>query len=210
MKDGYVSMSLKSARNEMAETYETARTWVVVTNVGTLDFFLCEDTAYQELNLSTFERGVPVIRFFLYGPAPRQADSNFSFDQFKQQAMESMKRMKTACGVFINAGDVSTGVAGLDGPQDFLLIDNWFAAHAEMDSATWEIQRVRATTRKENIQQYCQYLDVLQIMQAKQVIGLDEIDDDDFNGKAILAKKMGNRTGKQIFKEVMDRMTHTP
>lgn len=207
MKSGYVSMSPKSARNEMAEMYNTADRWVIVTNVGSLDFFLRDDTTYQDLNLKTFKRGVPVIRFFLYGPAPRQQNINFNLSEFKQRAIKSMKKMNTVCGIFINAGDISTEIQELNGPQDFLLIDNSFVAHAEMDAATWEIQRIRATTREENIQLYRKYIDVLQSMRAKELIPLDEIED--FDKKSILANTMGERSGREIFKAIMAQVAKT-
>jgi len=208
LASGYVSMSPESGRNEMSGMFGKATKWVVATNVGSLEFFL-GNTAYQDLNHATFDRGVPVIRFFLYGSPPRRSGHEDADPRFRSKAIESMKKMYTVCGILIHAETVSSSISDLQGPQDFLLVDNSFVAHAELNTNTWEILRIRATIQGQHIVKYRQYLYDLQGMAAKEVICLDQINDNGFNGKAELEKKMGKRTGQQIFSGTMEEIGRT-
>ena len=207
LASGYISMFPESARDQMAEMYGRAKKWVVVTNVGELEFFF-DNANYCDLNLQAFERGIPVIRFFLYGSPPRQAGRALTLAEFRGKAIESMKKMRTVCGVIIPANVVSTGGTGLNGPQDFLLIDNSFVAHAELDQNTWEMRRIRATVREENLRQYRQYLHDLRGIRADEVIYLDEINGVGFDGKKALGEKM-RRRANQIVEDIMEEVTST-
>jgi hypothetical protein len=205
MENGYIYMLPESARDDMAEMYRTAKEWVATTNVGTSTFFL-ENENYQRLNLQTFGRGVPVIRFFLCVLTPQALARQDIFFDVRDSVKESMRRMNTVCGVLINADNAPTTVPGLLGVQDFLLVDDSFVAHAELKPPGLEIRRIRATIRKDNIDTYRQYLRRLGATIPRELIGLDEINDANFRGREILARRMGRRTGREIFNDIMNRI----
>jgi hypothetical protein len=128
----------------------------VATNVGGTTFYF-GDATYVASNLSARDRGVPVIRFYLYSRTQKiqlrgdEEPKLHSIDEFLDEVRDLHDILGSAYSAVV---DVDTH--HLAEIRDVLLVDNSFMAESKL-SPTWELMGAKASEDPERLQEVRDY-----------------------------------------------------
>src|SRR5579863_6820278 len=70
MQEGYIPLPREVAAREISRVYSSAEHNIVASNVGGTAFYFSNPT-YSKINSNTTDRGIPVIRFYLFSSSQR-------------------------------------------------------------------------------------------------------------------------------------------
>jgi len=158
MSRGWIPIPRELASVEIGRIYPQARDSIIATNVGSTKFYFT-DRIYVLSNTDARDRGVPVIRFYLWGG--QQKIELTSDDESKARTIDDFR--KEVSRMHEQSGEVYSAVvdtAKLQEVRDILLLDNRFVAETLL-SPTWFPIRARATQDGENIRDARLYLRAL-------------------------------------------------
>jgi len=116
-----VGMSTYSSPNYVANLYDIAEKHMIATNVGDVSFFLHHDK-YRKKNQLMYDKGIPVIRFFIY------IGNDENFEDFKEQVERVHRELNTICSIIVSPNDVKNS----EKMRDFIIIDGEILSETKM------------------------------------------------------------------------------
>lgn len=158
MSRGWIPIPRELASVEIGRIYPQARDDIIATNVGSTKFYFT-DRLYVWSNQNAAVRGVPVIRFYLWGPQQKielirdNEAKERTFEEFKGEVHKLHDESLSVYSVVIDT-------TKLQEVRDILLLDNRFVAETLL-SPTWFPIRARASQDNENIRDARLYLRAL-------------------------------------------------
>jgi hypothetical protein len=145
---GQIPLPLERAPEQIAKVYSHAEEGIVATNVGsTITYF--NEGNYLEANISTRDRGVPIIRFYLYDDdhKTRIKMRNGKTPQNIQEFFDEVKDLHWRTGSFYST---VIDVQYLPDHKDFLIMDNKFVAET-LISPDWNPIRAQASQNQRRL-----------------------------------------------------------
>lgn len=205
MRAGYISIPREDAKREIGKVYQDARENILASNVGGTKFYF-NNQIYIEANRIAFERGVPVIRFYLYSKehkvelrSSKQLEIP-TIEAFFAEVQALHKDLGTVYSAVIDISDIQGGRA-----RDLLQLDNKFAAETEL-AENWEPIRAKATEDPTNLKTAREYFrDLLGAIDKRYVAKME-----DAEIKKHFHKYEGTNDkdlAENIFKEVLKKAT---
>ena len=172
MSRGWIPIPRELASIEIGRIYPQARDNIIATNVGSTKFYF-SDRLYVWSNQNACTRGVPVIRFYLWGPQQKielirdnKAKAR-TFEEFKAEVHKLHDESLSVYSVVIDT-------TKLQEVRDILLLDNRFVAETLL-SPTWFPICARATQDSENIRDARLYLrELIGAIDEKGVFRMDD------------------------------------
>jgi hypothetical protein len=150
MRQGFISLPRELAASEIGKVYPLAQTNIVATNVGDTEFYFNSDSPYPTSNKNARDRGIPIIRFYLFSKdqkielhSPALRGQKATIDSFYQDIKLLHDSLGSLYSVVIDADKLKE-------VRDFLLMDNRFLAETVM-THTGERSRAKATESQERL-----------------------------------------------------------
>ena len=158
-KQGLMPLPRELASTQIGKVYPYARHSVIATNVGDTSFYFADET-YIKANTAARDRGVPVIRFYIYGKEYKNRivlrdgrHPNDINDFYKE-----VKELHTALGSLYSAViDVDRVKLVGASYRDLLILDNKFLAET-LETPQWEQIRAQASENDDRLKEARQYL----------------------------------------------------
>ena len=127
---------------ELFDVYKSATDHIFATHVGSLDQYL-EDSGYRDMNKHAFDRGIPIVRFYLFdgtlertiSPEARNKITDVyvrdgvTLSAFNKRVGELHDEMKTLMSVVIPPDKLEAHLR-----RDFLIADGNFLLERELDA----------------------------------------------------------------------------
>jgi O-phosphoseryl-tRNA(Cys) synthetase len=207
MQKGYIPLPREVAAREISRVYSSAQHNIVASNVGGTAFYFSNPT-YAKINSDTTDRGIPVIRFYLFSSSQRLQlhDSKdvrtYTIDEFFREVQELNDKLHTVYSAVIDVDKAGIQV------QDLLIVDNSFIAETQFSPTDWQPERARATEygpRLEDARTF--FRDLRNSVDPKYVARMS---DDDikkrFHSYENTKLPKGNYVADQIFRDIMNEV----
>lgn len=161
LQDGYLPVHMDIIFPKIGELTSRAKDFVVAVNVGSTEFFF-DNANYLQVNHELWQRGVPVIRFFLFSSKQRilgrGGKTIQNIDDFVEEVREIHANFRALYSVVIDVDKA----ANLKEVRDILFIDRKFGLMARFSSAQWgPYDWAQATDNKSNIDELESYIKTL-------------------------------------------------
>ncbi|MCH8904557.1 MAG: hypothetical protein IIA45_11660 [Bacteroidetes bacterium] len=139
MEEGIYRLDRDNMSMELAKKYQTVEECIIVTNVGSTNFFFGPNSdTYKQANIDIFKKlGFPVIRFYLWNPEkqilasdskPGDMPRTYTAEEFKVEVEKIHDELKTVYSVIIDY----TQIKDVQGILDILVKDYSFYARSEL------------------------------------------------------------------------------
>lgn len=154
---GVIPLPRELAPMEIGKVYQYAQQSMLATNVGSTKFYFDVQT-YVASNKTASARGVPVIRFFLYGDRfkdhieMRDGRHPQNIDDYFKDVAELHHTLGALYSVVIDVDKLD-----LEQYRDLLIMDNGFMAETLISQETWQPIRALATQHKEQLDEGRKY-----------------------------------------------------
>jgi len=158
---GLMPLPRERAAAQIGTVYSHAHRSIVATNVGSTKFYFTVQT-YAQANREARDRGIPVIRFYLYGRdykskiELRDGRHPTEISDFLREVKDLHNHLGSLYSAVIDVDNVK-----LDAYRDLLIMDNGFVAETQLTPA-WEPIRAVATENPDRLKEARQYLHVIQ------------------------------------------------
>jgi hypothetical protein len=202
---GEIPLPLEQVAGQIALVYSTATWGIVATNVGSTDTYF-NDRNYLDANKNTSERGVPVVRFYLYDDDHRvhirMRDGKIpsNIDAYCDEVKQLHSQMKSLYSAVIDVQKLEH--------LDLLIMDNRFVAQTEI-SPDWEPRRGLASQNRNRLYAAREYFRQLRgAIDDRHVYHLDDAQVKAKYGKNPNLPKDTLRTAESLVQYLLDRMAN--
>jgi len=151
----------EEAPEEIGKAYSAASVSIIATNVGGTNYYF-SNGSYIDYNVRAADRGIPVVRFYLYSNNPnyhlemRNGGSARNVNEFFGEVKDLHRDLHSFYSAVI---DVDT--AHLTKVRDVLIMDNKFAAETVLSETDWDPIRAVATENRDRIVDIRSYIHTL-------------------------------------------------
>jgi hypothetical protein len=207
---GLMPLVKEDAPDEISKVYTYARADIVATNVGGTYYYF-HNNNYITSNSNARDRGVPVVRFYLYsknsnynlpmrsGQRPRDKDAFFA----------EVRDLQNILGSFYSAV-IDVDEAQLPKVWDVLLMDNMFAAQTILSDVDWDPIRAVATENEARLAEYRTYLHaVVGVIDKRYVQTMSAPDVKKYYGKRYPFLAASGDPATDLFNHLMERLEST-
>ena len=161
MGQGLMPLVKEEAPEEIGKAYEGANVSIIATNVGGTKYYFTNGN-YKAYNAGAADRGIPVIRFYLYSRNPnyhlemRSGKRAETLGEFFNEVKELHRDLHSFYSAVIDVDE-----AHLPKVRDVLIMDNKFAAETVLSDTDWDPIRALATENQDRIMDIRRYLHTL-------------------------------------------------
>jgi hypothetical protein len=181
---GLMPLVKEDAPDQISKAYDFATASVIATNVGGTYYYF-HNNNYIAGNTNARDRGVPVIRFYLYSNNPNYHLPMRSGQRPRDKAafFAEVKDLHITLGSFYSAV-IDVDETNLAKIQDVLIMDNKFAAQTIVSDVDWDPVRAVATENESRLEEYRSYLHtVLGVVDKNYVQAMSPADVKKYYGK---------------------------
>jgi hypothetical protein len=159
---GWISLPRELAADQIALLYQEHADNIIATNVGSTVYYF-NNGIYIGANNSARDRGIPVIRFYLYSANQHIVLSNGKVCQTIDEFKDDVGRLHTKLGSLYSLVidvDEAERQGQLPHVLDVLILGSHVLAESQL-SDRWELVRARATQETDNVNQGLAYFRTL-------------------------------------------------
>jgi hypothetical protein len=204
---GLMPLVKEEAPEEIGRAYSEADQSIIATNVGGTKYYFSNGN-YKSYNTRAADRGIPVVRFYLYSNNPnyhlemRDGGRAQNVNEFFSEVKDLHRDLHSFCSIVIDVD-----AAHLTKVRDVLIMDNKFAAETVLSETDWDPIRALATENRDRINEIRSYVHtLLSARKTEYTLQMSPSDIKKYYEKRYPEQTRAPNPGDKLFSYLMDQL----